>query len=454
MRHASTLGLNLRNDSKDVPETSKEIRYRVWWALCSLERILAVMTGRPTAFSEADCTTPAPLPLEEDSFVGDNAPSTQDIALLRRLSGHESGQSDGPMSTPSSNDHSSMLQTSPTDSVSPVSPPLSQERKQVIPTTNALYFGYYTKLSNFTNEVLNRLYSADAMSRSWADVQNHIAILNSKIEKWRGELPNVFDFTKKQRDQKFVRQRTSLGFFYYSTLLIINRPCLCRVDTKIPNQSYKAKDFNRETAMKCVHAARDMLEMLPHEPNPVGLYTVAPWWCLVHYLMQAATVLILELSYRSDHMPNEVCETFDTAKKVTDWLRSLSGGNEAARRAWSMCDDQLRKVAPKAGRSLAEASDYGSVSVNQGHMADEMQGIDSTQFTQGPATSSVYPPQQGYSTSAPFHQPVYSSYDQFFPLGQVPTTSASGPYNNIFSTAIDMDAMQYDDHHDAGYFHA
>lgn len=452
IRHASTLGLSLRNDSKDVPETSKEIRYRVWWALCSLERILAVMTGRPTSSSETDCTAPAPLPLEEDFFVGDNAPSPQDIAMLRRLSSQESQQIEGPISTPPSAGYSSKLKMSPAGSVSPVSLPSSQERKQVIPTTNALYFGYHTKLSNFTNEVLNRLYRADSMSKSWADVQHNIATLNSKIEKWRGQLPNVFDFTKKQRDQKFVRQRMSLGFFYYSILTIINRPCLCRVDRKIPDQSDKAKDFNRETAMKCVHAARDMLEMLPQEPNPIGLYTVAPWWCLVHYLMQAATVLMLELSFRSDHMPNEVKEIFDSAKKVTTWLRSLSGKNEAARRAWSLCEDQLRKVAPKVGRSPAEASDYGGVSDHQGPVADQMQGMETIHITQGPATSRMYLPQHSYASSAPFHQPIFSNYDQFFSYGQVPTTSASGPYNDMFPTATDMDAMQYDGHDHDGYF--
>ena len=409
------------------------------------------MTGRPTSFSETDCTAPAPLPLEEDSFVGNNAPSPQDIALLRHLSSHESQQTDGAVSTPSSNGYFAKPKMSPADSMSPASLSSPQERMPVATPCNALCFGYHSRLSIFTNEVLNRLYRADAMSKSWADVQSTIATLNSKIEKWRSELPNVFDFTKKQRDQQFVRQRMSLGFFYYSVLIIINRPCLCRIDRKIPNQSGKAKDFNRETAIKCVHAARDMLEMLPQEPNSVGLYTVAPWWCLVHYLMQAATVLMLELSFRADHMPNEVEEIFDSAKKATDWLRSLSEEDEAARRAWSLCSEILHKVAPKVGRNLSEAN-YGGVSDHQGLAADQMQGMDTTQFTHGPATSSIYLPQLGYTSSAPFHQPMFSSYDQFLSQGPVPTTSASGLYSDMFPTAVDMYAMQYDGHEHAGYF--
>ena len=451
MRYASTLGLNLRNDSKDVSEASKEIRYRVFWALCSLERMLAIMTGRPTSFLESDCTAPAPLPLEEDSLEGNNAPSAEDIALLRRFSSQGSQQMDDSISTPSSTCFGSKPKACPADSTVQVLLPSSPKWKQGAPTTNALFFGYHTKLSKFTDEVLNCLYRAGTVSKSWADVQTSIATLNSKIEKWRGELPNVFDFTKKQRDQKFVRQRMSLGFLYYSILTVINRPCLCRINRRVPDQSSKAKEFNRKTAMRCVHAARDMLEMLPQEPNPVGLYTVAPWWCLAHYLMQAATVLMLELSLGSDHMPNEAEEIFNSAIKATDWLRNLSE-DEAARRAGSLCDEMLRKVAPKVGGNSAEASRYPGVSDQQGHSEDQMQGIDTTRFTQEPATSNVYLPQYGYSSSAQFHQPTFSAYDQFLSYGQLPIISDPELYNGVFPHATDLDAMHCEHHEPAGYF--
>ena len=410
--------------------------------------MLAVMTGRPASISETDNTAPAPLPLEEDSFSGNSAPSPQDLVLLRRVSSQDSRQTDGAISTPSSTGYPSKLKTSPVGSVSPT----SQERKPIVPPSNSLFFRHHISLSTFSNEVLDHLYRADAMSKSWADVQSTIAKLNSKIQKWRAELPNVFDFTKRQRDQHFVRQRMSLGFFYYSILTIINRPCLCRLDRKLPTQSGKAKDFNRETAIRCVHAARDMLEMLPQEPNTVGLYTVAPWWWLVHNLMQAATVLMLELSFRSDHMPNEVEEIFVSAKKATDWLRSLSKEDEAAKRAWSLCHEMLRKVAPKVGRSVVEASNYRGVSEHWGHAADQAQGRDTMEFTQRPDTSSTYAPQLGYASSAAYHPPMFSYYDQFLSHDQGPAASASMPYNDGFPTATIMDGIQYDGQDHARYF--
>ena len=402
------------------------------------------MTGRPTSFSETDCSAPAPLPFEEDSFSGKNTHSPQDLVLFRRLSSQDSRQTDGSMSTPSSSGYSSKHKMSPVDPISPA----SQEKKQVIPPCNALYFSNHTALSNFSNEVLQRLYRADAMSMSWADVQSTIATLNLKLEKWRTELPNVFDFTKKQRDQQFVRQRMSLGFFYYSTVIIINRPCLCRIDRKSPNQSGKAQDFNRETAMKCVHAPLDMLHMLPQEPNAVGLYRIAPWWCLVHFFVQGATVLMLELSLRSHHMPNEVEEIFDSAKKAMDWLRSLSQEDEAAKRAWSLCSEALRKVAPKVGRSLADVSDYGD---HQGHAADQAQGMDANLFIQEPATTSTYLPQHDYASFAPFDPPMFSYYDQFVPYGQGSLISASGPYDDMFPTTPDMDGVHYNGQDPAEY---
>ena len=442
IRHASTLGLNLRNASKDVQEASREIRYRVWWALCSIERRLAVMTGRPTSFAETDCTAPLPLPLEEDSLYSTASTSPQVIQKFRRMSSQESRQNDNSMSSPSSSSHSSKVRGSPASSMPLMSPTLqssSQEMKQAIPPSSALAFRFSMRLSTFTNEVLNRLYRADAMDQSWAHVQGIIASLNSKLEKLQAELPPLFDFSKKQRDQKFMPQRMGLGFFYYSTSMIINRPCLCRIDRKISNESGKARDFNRETAARCVHAARDMLGLLPDEPNPVGLYKVAPWWCLVHYLMQSATVMMLEMSFRADHMPTEVEEVFNCAKKALEWLRSMADDDEAARRASVLCNDLLHKVAPKVGRNPNEASDFGSYRSQGMKKVESMQDrhIDHNEPAQ-------YQPQYAYTTSAPFQPQIFTSYDQFLSYGNLPTTSGAS-FEEMFPTANEMENMNFED---------
>ena len=431
-----------------MDETPKEIRYRVWWALCSVERRLAVMTGRPTSFAEMDCTAPLPLPLEEDSLYNTAITNPRTIKMLRRLSSQESRSNDIAISTPSSS-HSSKARGSPIHSIASMPPALqssSHDLKQSIPTSSALAFAFHTKLSTFTNQVLTRLYRANAMDQSWAQVQNTIASLNSRLEEWLLQMPNVFDFTKKQRDQEFSSQRMSLGFFYYSTAMIINRPCLCRIDRKIPNESDRARDFNRETAARCVHAARDMLKLLPDTPNAKGLYQVGPWWCLVHYLMQAATVMMLELSFRADHMPTEVEELFDCAKKALQWLRSMAENDEAARRASVLCAEGLRKVAPKVGMNPRDINKYPT---HQYRGADNSRHLQATQMEHNIAPKQYQQPYL-YTTSTPFQPPIYGTYDHAMFYNNHPVTgnlpsSTGTSYEEMFPTAHDMENMRFDD---------
>ena len=450
IRYATTLGFNLRNESKDVDGTPREIRYRVWWALCIIERRLAVMTGRPTSFAETDCTAPLPLPLEEDSLRDTVTTNPKAIELLRRLSSQESRLLDNATSTPTSS-QSSKAKESPVRSITsgtPALPVSSHELKHTVPPSSALAFAFHTKLSTFTDEVLTRLYRADSMDQSWAQVQSTIASLNSRLEDWQLELPIVFDFTKKQRDRDFYSQRMGLGFFYYSTALIINRPCLCRIDRKIKNESSRARDFNRETAARCVYAARDMLGLLPDEPNPIGLYKVAPWWCLVHYLMQAATVLMLELSFRADHMPTEVDEIFECAKKALEWLRSMAEDDEAARRASILCTKSLCNVAPKVGREPNEISDDP---MQQMRSAEHSRRLQAAQIERSlPPTQYQQP--YVYATSAPFQPPIYGSYDQPMFYSNLPVSdglpaTSDLPYVDIFPTTTEMDHLRFTDSH-------
>jgi len=410
IRHAATLGLNLQNEDKNITDSSKEVRYRVWWALCSTERMLAVMTGRPTSFLDADCSTPLPLPVEEDSLVKGTrraGASTAAAQSLRRYSSQESRDSDPPAAL--SEESASNPGTS--------SRKLDNEVGGAVPPSDALFFLCHIKLSILTNTVLNRLYRAGTSKQTWAEIQGRIAKLDAKLERWRQSLLPIFDFTKKHRDQQFIRQRICLGFFYYNTRTIINRPCLCRVDRRIPQESGKSMEFNRTAAARCVHAARDLIDMLPNEPNAVGLDRVSPWWCLVHHLVQATTVLMLELSFRADHMPNEADDILEAAKKGIYWLRSMSEDNVAARRAWRLCAGLLPKVAPKIGRHADNlpdgipppAADYNSRNIT----TDPAQPGSPSNYTTGPGLTR---PSQ-----------VYSAYDEFLGRGSPPNFSSIFP---------------------------
>jgi hypothetical protein len=81
IRSAVTMGLNLRSESSIVDNLSKEIRYRVWWALFMLDTVLCVMTGRPPSTIETFYSTPHPLPYTEEEFG--------DKQIMRLITDHE-----------------------------------------------------------------------------------------------------------------------------------------------------------------------------------------------------------------------------------------------------------------------------------------------------------------------------------------------------------------------------
>ena len=449
VRYATTLGLNLENNNGKLSDTSKEIRYRVWWALYSVERALAVMTGRPVSVIDSDCNTPLPVPVNEDTFPGIGSGVLYANARpqpFRRVSSGESRTTEN--TTPSSSGLSSRRRTSPTSSMSPISQASNFDPYKNIAPSESLFFLHHIQLTTLTNEVLIRLYRAGTMSQSWADVQRTIASLDHSLEKWRAKLPSLFDFTKKQRDQQFIRERMSLGFSYYGTKIIINRPCLCRVDCQIPNESDHCKEFNHSTAAACVHAARNMLDLLPEQPNPIGLYKVSPWWSLLHHLMQAATVLMLELSLRADHMPYDAENILSSAKKAAQWLHKMAADNVSARRAWNLCSDMLRKLAPKVDRTADDlpkdtpslehhsSSDpqnsYASVSVEDGSSWGGMQ------FFSKNFQNLVYYGAPQSERPMFFNSPMYTPYDEYLqrdggmqPDGgsnTIPTTSMSSMF--------------------------
>lgn len=422
MRHALSLGLNLQNNSPSIGDSSKEIRRRVWWAVCSVDIRLAVMTGRPSAFLNANSTAPLPLPVEEESFFFPGSSGFQ--GGEGQLHPHYPGQESPYIGDTSPNQPSSSsarANLSPTESLGST---LSQTP---VPAGNALYFLLQTKLSLITNEVLDQLYRPRVTTRSWAHVQLIISALTVKLEQWQTDLPSIFDFSRRQLDLQFRRQRMCLGLFFYSTVMIISRPCLCRMNRTMLDTTEKSKEFDRATAAKCVHAAKDMLDLLPNEPDPVALYKVAPWWCLVHHLVQASTISMLELSFHADHVPEEVEAILQTAKKAARWLRSMAEVDLAASRAWRLCEDMLHKVATIVGKPFGSfrygsSSDGGSggddtFSVHPYHTP--LTGADGAANMRGSSDlmhASEGGDQQGlFGGEWPFPAQIYTPYDEIFP---------------------------------------
>ncbi|KAI9821483.1 MAG: hypothetical protein M1832_003330 [Thelocarpon impressellum] len=369
IRYAQALGLHLRNESKqqDMSDVRKEREVRVWWSLYSLESLLVVMTGRPSAISDRDISSVLPVPIDEESFPAYHADKRRlyddDHGSVRPPSLPTEGSSEVPsppsstLPTPAFSTPLSLpqpLSFAAAKSAATAATSLSPPGPPTPPVNAALYLVHRVKLNILTHQICSDLYTVEAVNRSWSATQKDMESYNTKLDRWLAELPGPFNFRHAHRDQTFARERMALGMLFWSTRIVLARPCLCKLDGQIPHESSVSKVFNRRTAAGCVHAASELLRLLPDAPDPPGLYAVAPWWGLLHHLSQAASVIMLELAFTAYHVPREAARIFVEARKAVAWLRAMAEESLAADRAWHLLDGLLRRVAPKVGGDTSD----------------------------------------------------------------------------------------------------
>ncbi|CAG8305174.1 unnamed protein product [Penicillium nalgiovense] len=114
------------------------------------------------------------------------------------------------------------------------------------------------------------------------------------------------------------------------------------------------------------------------------LARAAPWWSILHFLMQATTALLLGLSYCSgaymsnspDHanpllspatpstqggsyplLGKDFSTVVAATKKALAWLHTTASVDPAARRAFLLCEGIVRKIGPGLGIDLSEWPD-------------------------------------------------------------------------------------------------
>lgn len=79
------------------------------------------------------------------------------------------------------------------------------------------------------------------------------------------------------------REQFLLQTDYWSTKMLITRPCLCRIEGRIRNESNESQTFNAKVAQQCVEAALKMADLFPSTPDVHFIYSNGPWWALVHF---------------------------------------------------------------------------------------------------------------------------------------------------------------------------
>jgi hypothetical protein len=335
LRSAITLGINLKAENPQSSNIAKETRYRVWWSLYTFEHLLGVMTGRAIYTLDGGYSTPLPLPFEEHQLQDDpnaievlNDPALRDERISEVMA--------------------SSYINSPDETLN--SRPRDQTWLKGLPANTGLCYLYYCDLAVVTQEIVNKVYSTNAVTLVWSEVESRLDELKSRIEIWKSSLPTALDFENEPTDEspEQLRCRLVLAFHYYSARMILGRPCFCRRDAR---QRGPPWSYSYTMAVFTLESATCMLDLIPDDPNVFQLYHLCPWWGVLRYLMQAATIVLLELSFGCVHMPEEEEKLVRASKKSLRWLFAMSDRSLGSRRAWQLCDSNFRNLANKMNYS-------------------------------------------------------------------------------------------------------
>lgn len=279
IRLALALGLHLRNENTALDDSKKEPLVRTWWCLHAIECLVSSITGRPPVIGHEDCT----------------------VSLPKSNSG------------PLNPDNSSSRQSSRvrTSYESPQSSARSSASQSDRGTDDSSYLVAYINLNLISQKVLLSLYSPRTAARSWEvcpepyclaalfhmylslgfandydsqHIQTRITELLNELDDWaKIALPSEYLHASSWAPQPDVdRERYLFRIYYWSTRILITRPCLCRIERRIESESSRSAIFNAKTAELCVQAAEQITSLFPNQPDTTFIYSRGPWWDVVH----------------------------------------------------------------------------------------------------------------------------------------------------------------------------
>jgi hypothetical protein len=334
IRSATAMGLNLRSESNYVTLPSKESRYKVWWSLYTLETILGNMTGRPLNLDSDFCTTPLPVPFEEHEY--------NDAEVIRIMADHKT--------------RNSLLAHVVTRPVGKTPAALDAQSVRnamdILKPNMALYFVCYVDLTRIMREIVETLYAPEIVQKSTRDAEAAITDANTKLESWFSKLPAGFRIVE-EGGSLVTRDRysLSLALHYYSATILACKPCLHYFDK--PSTSSGDNSFYTRIAASCVQAACRMLDLFPAEFDGTWLNQVAPWWCTLHYTVQATAVLLIDFPL---HPPGSLPRASRQAlEKAASWLNEMARRDLSSHRACVVCGSLLAKLSGVVGNRAGQA---------------------------------------------------------------------------------------------------
>jgi len=331
LRFGYALGLHTCNQSSTSGPAKKEILARIWWGHYTLERLLATLTGRPSIVVGGSCSVPLPLPLLSEEI---------EEAIIESRFGDQTFRS---------NIFTAQIVSSPDVATLGSRHEYFPDRTtaSVDATNPSSYLKSMVQLFEIAQDALS-LYPFSATGQSWQGIPGVMVELTGKLDSWIESLPDVprglkFPAASRPYDH---RERNMIDIVYHSTVILINRPCMCRLDRRITNQPARLNEFNQRSALTCVESAKAVARLLPDSPvfDVTLLYDSGPWWNMVHTIMQSLIVLLLEISYEAIQLPHDRREIIQEMKKLVRWLRAMRATNGMARRAYVIVMNLFRAL--------------------------------------------------------------------------------------------------------------
>lgn len=329
VRCAQALGLHLTNRTPNLTDSQRNLRLGIWFSMLSLERTIAVITGRPSMVQDLDCS----MLLPDDGSVDPD----KDLR-----SSTSSGMPDPWRPIKRTGSNHSFGQT-------------WRHIPTITTTMDPTFFVQYAHLTSLAASVLTKLYSPQIRHVKWSELQSTILELDKQLSDWNDNLPASCRIDSARQGSERQADLIAIRMLFHSTRIIINRPCLCRLDRRIRSQSKDSNSININSASRCVASARCILALLPDQPDLSIIYQGSLWWMGFHHIKRAATVLILEITYLSEHTPAAGEDILVDAKKGINWLHAMGTSSSPAHSSWVTLSQLLLRAARKFGGDVSDA---------------------------------------------------------------------------------------------------
>ncbi|KAL4815664.1 fungal-specific transcription factor domain-containing protein [Aspergillus spinulosporus] len=350
-RLAVSMGLNLCADGDQIDPVSKETRTRIWWSIFTLEYVLSGMTGRPPCIDCQSMSVHLPLPFDEAQF---QLPGVEEL-----------------LKTPAAREHKLQWTVHATESELD-----ARDRWFVtISPRQSLYFFHLVDLSVIMQAASRAIYGLTIARDS---VESNISFYRGKLKLWLSSLQPSFTFTTQSANVRrrssgempglasHCRERIGLALAYYSSQVVLTRSCLTYSEVQTGmNAPTSRSRFGDDTAKSCVHFALALVSVLPDQPDMKWISKLTSWWCLLHSIMRALTVLLIQLSVgqvpvRSasgvrEGIANEgegINAVRDASKKILFWLHSMAKQDPSSKRAFHIGQTLFCAIARTKGLDL------------------------------------------------------------------------------------------------------